>query len=264
MLRFSNSIPKKVIMDYIDKYEKEEINLCKNKLYYQKKNNLLYNSNISLNHFKTFIDSTKNSPYTKVFFGKDYKKLKAAKSLEICHIDIKFNKCIYYAFPMFTDTTINRILNHLDSNPLHEYLIVDLRNNCGGTLNACVRLCNRLMPESEIVSLSFNEGIKPLYSNKTYRAFKKIYIIVNKHSASSSEIFALSMLLSNKYVSVIGADTYHKNIGQSNYVNNTYCFQLRLSTYTWSVKGKGIDYLTKNIIEVDDHCVLSYIANDIY
>lgn len=71
-------------------------------------------------------------------------------------------------------------------------LIVDLRNNGGGYVNAAVDLCSMFIPSGEtIVSVKDKEGKGRTYNSKNnYKTDMPVILMVNNYSASASEITA--------------------------------------------------------------------------
>ncbi len=94
-------------------------------------------------------------------------------------------------------------------------LIIDLRNNPGGYLDQVIKALDIFLDKGqEILTVKANR-------NQTYKAMKDgkdipIVILVNKGSASASEIFAGTMQSHNKAV-ILGETTYGKGTVQTIY-----------------------------------------------
>lgn len=105
-------------------------------------------------------------------------------------------------------------------------LIIDLRDNVGGSLNLCHLLCTMLAPENAMGKLFLNEkynnqneNIKLLFDpalvkNGARLDLEKLIIIVSQKTASASElvIHCLKPYLGEKLI-VVGTKTYGKNVG---------------------------------------------------
>jgi len=95
-------------------------------------------------------------------------------------------------------------------------LILDLRNNPGGYLDAAVNLAGWFLePGALVVSEEFRSGEKQIFKARGSGFFKKLpmVILVNEGSASASEILAGS-LRDNRGVKLIGEKTFGKGTVQ--------------------------------------------------
>ncbi len=93
-------------------------------------------------------------------------------------------------------------------------LIIDLRNNPGGYLEAALDMASWFLPVGKpVVSENFGEGKEPnVYKSKGYDVFTdrlKMVILVNEGSASASEILAGALSEYNKAV-LVGTKTFGK------------------------------------------------------
>ena len=76
-----------------------------------------------------------------------------------------------------------------------ERLVLDLRNNPGGELNAAVAMIDYLLPDGEtIVSIADKNGEGETYSSEDgHQMDLPVAILVNGNSASASEVFTGAM-----------------------------------------------------------------------
>ncbi|MFH0804084.1 MAG: S41 family peptidase [Candidatus Zambryskibacteria bacterium] len=93
-------------------------------------------------------------------------------------------------------------------------LVLDLRNNPGGYLEAALDMASWFLPTGKVVvSENFGEGKEPkIYRSKGYDIFTdklKFVILVNEGSASASEILAGALKEYNKAI-LIGEKTFGK------------------------------------------------------
>ncbi|HTL69777.1 MAG TPA: S41 family peptidase [Candidatus Eisenbacteria bacterium] len=92
-------------------------------------------------------------------------------------------------------------------------LILDVRNNAGGLLSAAVAITERFVPEGEVIVTT--RGRNPSKSSKFVSHNKKPYsirpliVLVNKGSASGSEIFA-GAVQDYRLGTVVGQKTFGK------------------------------------------------------
>ncbi len=94
-------------------------------------------------------------------------------------------------------------------------LIIDLRNNPGGDVNATLDIADRILGDAMIMYTQDNSGKKREYHSSADASLQiPIVVLVNEYSASASEILAVS-LKDNKAATLIGTKTYGKGIIQS-------------------------------------------------
>ena len=106
---------------------------------------------------------------------------------------------------------------HIKTNKEIKGLVVDVRQNPGGLLNQAIELSDLFVSEGILVSTrSREEGEKNTWyatKNATYEGFP-IVVLINKYSASASEIFA-GALKDNKRALIIGEKSFGKGSVQS-------------------------------------------------
>ncbi|MFA6050496.1 MAG: S41 family peptidase [Candidatus Paceibacterota bacterium] len=93
-------------------------------------------------------------------------------------------------------------------------LIIDLRNNTGGYLDAAVDMASWFLPTGEIiVTEDYGKSADPMiYRSKGYNLFNrdlKVTLLVNAYTASASEILAGALRDSGKAI-IVGEKTYGK------------------------------------------------------
>lgn len=96
-----------------------------------------------------------------------------------------------------------------------EGLIIDLRNNGGGSLKEAVDLCGMFIDKGPVTIFSASEDEVELYgdSKKGVLFAKPIIVLVNSFSASASELFAGVMQDYNRAL-IVGTTTYGKSSSQ--------------------------------------------------
>lgn len=111
------------------------------------------------------------------------------------------------------DTQLNELLNSGITS-----LIIDLRNNPGGSLDTVVEIADRVLPECTITTLSGKMVDPP----REYRSDNKqkldipYVVLVNGNSASASEVFS-SAVQDNNAAKLIGTTTFGKGIVQTSW-----------------------------------------------
>lgn len=111
-------------------------------------------------------------------------------------------------------------INDLENTHNIEGLIIDLRNNSGGRLNTVLQMMDIFLPE----------GDKPMLATESYRQGSlqrdeydasgteiktyEILTIINEHSASAAEVFAIAMMQKGGY-DVLGMPSFGKGTMQT-------------------------------------------------
>jgi carboxyl-terminal processing protease len=104
-------------------------------------------------------------------------------------------------------------------------LILDLRNNPGGLLNQAIAISDFFLPRDEIIVSTKGRarGSRKDYKSKTVEEIKiPVVILINRHSASASEIVA-GALQDHDRALILGETSFGKGLVQSVYTleNNT-------------------------------------------
>jgi carboxyl-terminal processing protease len=125
-------------------------------------------------------------------------------------------------------------------------LVLDLRDNPGGSLVACIEACRLFMEPGDIVTTRGREGkIRHSFSAKKagpYTDFP-MAILVNQHSASASEIVAACLQDHGRAV-VVGQRTYGKGTVQEVHELGEDFGTLKLTVATyWRPDGQNIHKL---------------------
>ena len=95
-------------------------------------------------------------------------------------------------------------------------LIVDLRDNGGGLLNAGADVADRFLKSGPIVSLRERSGRTTVYDtarNQDSDYTGKLVLLVNRNSASASEVVA-GALQDTRRATIIGEQTFGKGVAQ--------------------------------------------------
>ena len=126
-------------------------------------------------------------------------------------------------------------------------MIVDVRNNGGGSLEACIDILDQMLPAGDLITeqIKNKEGHK--YKSTDEKHFDKpVAILINGSSASASEVYAGTMQ-DRGAASLVGVTSYGKGIVQSLYSLEKSCGGgLKLTTGEYllpsgrSIHGKGL------------------------
>lgn len=127
-----------------------------------------------------------------------------------------------------------------------EKLIIDLRDNPGGSLNTVIDMCDAMLPECTIASMAgkTTDPTEYFYSDSKMCDLPFV-VLVNGSSASASEIFAGAMQ-DNGRAAIIGTQTYGKGIVQTTFTLQDGHGRLKMTTDAYftpngtSLSGTGI------------------------
>jgi carboxyl-terminal processing protease len=112
-----------------------------------------------------------------------------------------------------------------------EGLIIDLRNNPGGSLSEVVEIADKILGEQLIVYTETRDGVKQEYSSDPSKINLPITVLVNEGSASASEILT-GAIQDSESGTVIGTNTFGKGLVQSVMpLNDGTGFKLTTSQY---------------------------------
>lgn len=124
-------------------------------------------------------------------------------------------------------------------------LIVDLRNNPGGSLTAVCDMADVMLPEGLIVYTEDKNGEKTEYKSTAAEVFDKpLVVLVNGNSASASEIYS-GAIQDHGIGTIVGTPTYGKGVVQSVFdLNDGTCLKLTVSEYFTpngrTIHGEGV------------------------
>ena len=117
-----------------------------------------------------------------------------------------------------TDEAFTDQLNELIDQGIQS-LIIDLRYNGGGSVDAACNIAALMVPEGPIVQIVDNKGSSDIIKSPGAQFKAPIAVLVNEYSASASEILA-GALQDTKAANLIGTATYGKGIVQTVYFLN--------------------------------------------
>ncbi len=119
-------------------------------------------------------------------------------------------KIIKFSGEMFVEW--NQTVEQILTRPNVDKIVMDVRNNPGGYMQGAVELASDFLDQGDVVVIEEQRGVDPLES-KVERikrlGDRDVVILVNKGSASASEIFA-GALRDNNDVTLIGETTFGK------------------------------------------------------
>ena len=114
-----------------------------------------------------------------------------------------------------TSRDVTRILNELNTEHV-DGVVIDLRDNGGGSLEESVNVTGLFIPTGPVVQISNSTGGKMVLRDEDRRVLYNgpLAVLVNRYSASASEIFAAAIQDYGRGV-IIGERTFGKGTVQS-------------------------------------------------
>lgn len=114
-----------------------------------------------------------------------------------------------------TDKEFSDALNSMNVETLNG-LVIDLRNNGGGTLTSMQNISDMLLPEGVITYFEYKDGNRKYFRSSSSYLDVPLSIIINGSSASASEALA-GAIRDHKRGTLIGEQSFGKGIVQSVY-----------------------------------------------
>ena len=121
----------------------------------------------------------------------------------------------YISLYEFSGDCATEFENHL--NALVEQgatsLIIDLRDNPGGWVDAAVTIADHFLPAGTVATLRYRDGSEESYKSRDGAIDIPLVILVNENSASASEILS-GCLQDYDRATIVGTTTYGKGVVQ--------------------------------------------------
>ena len=93
-------------------------------------------------------------------------------------------------------------------------MIIDLRDNPGGSLDVVCNIADRILPEGLITYIEYKDGTRDEYKSDKEQIDMPMVVLINENSASASEVLT-GALKDYKKATVIGKKSYGKGVVQS-------------------------------------------------
>ncbi len=119
-------------------------------------------------------------------------------------------------FDTITEYQFDDAVTDLEAQGMKK-LVIDVRDNPGGSLQCVLDILDRLLPEGELLRIVDRDGNEEAYNSDDEEAVKlPMAVLVNGDSASASEVFSGAMKDRGAAV-IVGTNTFGKGIVQSIY-----------------------------------------------
>lgn len=138
-------------------------------------------------------------------------------------------------------------------------VILDLRDNPGGILDAAVEIAKMIVPKGKIIDVKYRDNSKnETYVSELIKPELKFYVLVNENTASSAEILA-SAIQDSRVGELVGTNTFGKAVIQTaTPLMNGSVYKMTTGQYITrngrEINGKGLtpDYKVQNQMEKID------------
>ena len=184
--------------------------------------------------------------------GTNSDKIKVTATRDVINVEtVKYkvleNQIGYISISEFDSVTgaqFAKALKQLQKKNI-EGLVVDLRNNPGGSLSTVCDILDSILPKGLIVYTKDKNGKKEEYtSDEKHRLNLPMSVLVNGQSASASEIFAGAVQDYGK-AEIIGTQTYGKGVVQNLFdLKDGTSVKLTIAEYLiagqFGINGKGV------------------------
>ena len=162
--------------------------------------------------------------------------------------EMKENQIGYIRVSEFDTVTYDQFKEALEDleNQGMQGLVVDLRNNPGGSLDTVTNMLRLLLPEGTIVSTKDKNGkTDEITCDGTHEFKKAMAVLVNQYSASASEIFS-GAVQDYGTAKIVGVTTYGKGVVQQLMdLGDGTCLKVTIAEYYTpngrSINGKGVE-----------------------
>ncbi len=172
----------------------------------------------------------------------------------------------YIQISQFTDTTPEQFVEALETLQKEETkgLVIDLRGNPGGTVEAVTSIAEYLIPEGRIFYMEYPDGSTKEYSTDgTNNINLPLVVLVNGNSASASEILSSSIQDSGAG-KVVGTQSYGKGVVQTVYsLADGTAVKLTIAEY-FTRNGNAINKIGVTPDEVVEFDSEAYLEQDGY
>lgn len=152
------------------------------------------------------------------------------------------NDLFYIKINSFVENkTYKNFYSHIKQLQSSKGLIVDLRDNRGGSVDELIKLLEHFIPKGNILMKERKDDeIVDVISKGKRQIPIPIVILVNKNTASAAEIFAISIRENLEDTIIIGENTFGKGIETNTIINRDGSAFMYISNYWDSPIGNNI------------------------
>ncbi len=147
------------------------------------------------------------------------------------------NNVGYLKVTDFSDNTVDLVKKELEKFDAGDVkkIVIDMRNNGGGTLDSAVGMLNLFVTEGPVVYVDYATGEEDIYESTLKKQKYEIALLINGGSASATEVFAGAVKYKNEGI-IVGTNSFGKGVVQSLYA---------------LLDGSGVKFTTAEYFSVD-------------
>lgn len=175
----------------------------------------------------------------------------------------------YLKISRFAKTTYEEFMGAMDSlksnQPKLKHLVIDLRNNGGGYLDAAIKICEQLLPEGKLIVYTKGKGKKREYYSKKEGKYQdlNLTILINEFSASASEIVA-GAIQDHDRGTIVGRRSFGKGLVQEQLsLKDNSALRLTVARY-YTPTGRCIQKPYGGNIDYDEDYYLRYESGELF
>ncbi len=163
--------------------------------------------------------------------------------------------------------TAKNIKKHTDEIKQYKNLVIDLRNNGGGDEKEAKRIADLFLPKNMIVCTNklTNKEVTIKTSDSFKLEFNKIFILINKDTASAAEVLTLALKENLNNVTIVGKQSFGKGIGSQFRIFPDKTAYNCLAFHWISPKGNTIHNkgITPDIVVNDENKLIEVVERNI-
>jgi carboxyl-terminal processing protease len=175
------------------------------------------NYNEALNIIKGIDDKDDNVKITVMRQNKEIEINLVRETIESTYVKEKVIDNIYYislsSFEGKSSEQFDKAISNAESSGC-KGIIIDLRNNPGGTLENVLSISDRILDEGTILTIKSKSKEDVYKAKDDKKCDMPICVLVNNNSASAAEVLTAA-LKDNKKATVVGDTTYGKGVVQT-------------------------------------------------
>lgn len=203
----------------------------------------------STSQIEKFIENIRleDDIFTFCFTGEDYDvywDLKEGDTVSYSQILKDTGKTVhYFDIDYFGFNTANQFIEIAEELPDKEnsILVIDLRDNGGGLMESCAELLDYLLDSCVVGNLIYRDGtMSSWYSDEDAVTFNEIFVLINRYTASSSEMLALGLKKYLPRVTIVGESSFGKGVGQTVFDSKKDKVAILLVNFYWNVREENL------------------------